>query len=432
MAKRTQRVKIQGRNGPVEIEFIDAPISAHGGVSLLHKGLFQSGMLDDFDLNLSIKQRNRGFTEAEYIESLICLLALGGDRLDDLSQLAADEVIGELIPVPGADAMGNFLRKMYLPHIKVLKRGMSKGVKATWQAANRPESLTIDIDTSLTGMTGHQQGVKRAYEGTLGYNPMFAFIAELELPANVRLQSGDTSPSAGIVPFLKETISLHPDLPFRNIRIDSAGYNKNVVVFCEEHGMGFTITADQTTRVMRVVADIAESTWQRMDDVFEVAEFRYQPTGWPKEYRFIVTRKRTRKSIFQKALFPEMDYTYHIFVTNRAGCKTSLVRIHHDRGNCENLIKELKNGFAGKNMPSQQFMANAAWLICAAMAMILQVYLQRAGLNRTGKLIRSKQFRFRFLHRACRMVRHARQNILQLVLPVFQRLDFRDILMASA
>lgn len=432
MAKHTRRVKIQGRNGPVEIEFIDAPISAHGGVSLLHRGLFQSGMLDDFDLDLSIKQRNRGFTEAEYIESLICLLALGGDRLDDLAQLAADEVIGELIPVPGADAMGNFLRKIYLPHIKVLKRGMSKGVKATWKAADKLDSLTIDIDTSLVEMTGHQQGVKRAYEGTLGYNPMLAFIAELELPANVRLQSGNTAPSAGIVSFLKETISLHPDIPLRNIRIDSAGYNKDVVAFCEEHKMGFTITADQTSKLLRAVAAIAESSWQRMDDIFEVAEFRYQPTGWIRDYRFIVTRKKTRKSLLQKALFSEMDYTYHVFVTNRAGCKVSLVRIHHDRGNCENLIKELKSGFAGKNMPSQQFMANAAWLTCAAMAMILQVYLQRAGLNRTGNLIRSKQFRFRFLHRACRLVRHARQNILQLVLPAFQRRDFRNVLMSSA
>lgn len=433
MAKRTRRVKIQGYKGPVEIEFVEGPpISAHGGVTLLKRGLFQTRMLEDIDLNLSIKKRNRGFTETEYIESLVCMLALGGDRLDDLAQLKGDKVIGELIPTPGADAMGYFLKKMYLPHVKVLKRSMAKGVEAVWRAAEEIESLTLDVDSSLTEKCGHQQGVKRAYTGIMGYNPLFGLLAELEVPANIRLQSGNTAPSTGIVSFIEETLRLYPDLPIRNMRADSASYSKHVAACCERRQLGFTITADQTSRLLSAIAEISETAWQRMDDVFEVAEFRYQPTGWPRDYRFIVTRKRKKKSLLQPSLFADHEFTYHVFVTNRAGCKISLVRIHHDRGNCENLIKELKDGFAAKNMPSQQFMANAAWLTCSCMAMILQVYLQRVGLNLTGKLIRAKQFRFRFLHRACRLVNHARRKILQLVLPPFQRHGFKQYLLSPA
>lgn len=426
MSKRTQRVKIQGRNGPIEVEFIDAPISAHGGISLLHTGFFKSKMFEEIDLNLSIKERDRGYSETEYIESLVCLLALGGDRLDDLAMLKEDEVIGELIPTPTAKAMGGFIQKMYLPHIRVLKNALAKGVTSAWQAASHEiSSLTIDIDSSIVEMAGHQQGVKRCYEGTVGYHPIFAFFAELETPANAALRSGNVHSGSKAVSFLEETKNLYPGLPIKNLRADSAFYNKNIVEFCEEHELGFTITADQTAPLLSAIADIPESSWLRMDDTFETAEFKYQPTGWKKEYRFIVTRKITKRSLFQPSLFTSHDYTYHVFVTNRAGCKTSLVRIHHDRGNCENLIKELKSGFAAENMPSHQFMANHAWLLCSAMAMTLQTYLQRSGLNQSKKFIRSKRFRFKWLHRACRLVCHARKQILQILLPEHQQTAFR-------
>lgn len=434
MAKHTQRVKIQGRNGPVWIEFIEEPTSAWGGVTLLKRGLFQTKMLEDIDLHLSLKQRKRGFTESEYIESLVCLLALGGDRLDDFAMLREDEVVGEMIPTPSADAVGVFLKKIYLPHLKVMKRSMAKGVKATYRAAGEPPSLTLDADSSIVEMAGHQQGVRKAYEGTMGYNPLVAFFAELEIPANVRLRPGNAAPgsSSDIIELIEETFRLYPELPIRNYRADSASYSKEVVACLERHDLGFTITADQTGPLLDAIARIPECSWQRMDDVFEVAEFRYQPDNWPKEYRYVVTRKRKKKSILQPSLFAAQDFTYNAIVTNRTGCKISIMRIHHDRGNCENLIKELKEGFAAKNMPSQQFMANAAWMVCAAMAMILQTYLQKVGINTTGRPIRSKRFRFKFLHRACRLIRHARQRILQMVVPAFQVPLFQKALLAPA
>lgn len=433
MGKLTERVKIQGRHGPIEIEFVDEPISPHGGVSLLKAGLFKTKMLEDIDLGLSVKQRDRGFSEAEYLEALILLLALGGDRLDDLAMLREDDVIGELIPTPSAQAMGEFLQKMYLPHINVLKKALARGVKATWKAASHElSSLTLDIDSSIIEMAGHQQGVRRCYEGTMGYHPIFAFLAELEVPANAMLRSGNTFSGAKAAAFLEETRRRFPDLPIANLRADSAFYNKDVVAWCERNGLGFTITADQTGPLMDCIAAILEQAWLRRDEIFEVAEFRYRPTGWTKDYRFVATRKRTRSSLQQPSLFASHDYTYHVFVTNRSGCKTSLVSIHHGRATCENLIKELKDGFAGNNMPSHQFMGNAAWLLAASMAMTLQAYLRWSGLSLAERPLRAKRFRFRFLQKACRLIRHAGQWILRIVVPIRHRLMFQRMLLAPA
>lgn len=433
MSKITERVTIQGRNGPIEIEFVDEPISPHGGISLLKTGLFKTKMLEEIDLHLSVKKRNRGFSESDYIESLVLLTALGGERLDDLAMLREDDVVGELTPAPSAQAMGEFLQKIYLPHVSVLKKALARGVRATWNAASGEiRSLTLDTDSSIVEMAGHQQGVRRCYEGTIGYHPIFAFLSELETPANAMLRSGNVHSGANAVSFLEETIRMYPDLPIRNLRADSAFYNKDVVAFCEKRALRFTITADQTAPLLDCIAAIPEDQWLRMDEIFEVAEFRYQPTGWNRDYRYIATRKRIKSSHSQPSIFSAHDYTYHVFVTNRSGCKTSLVHVHRGRATCENLIKELKEGFAGKNMPSHQFMGNAAWLLCSAMAQTLLSFLRWCGLQAKKRSIFAKRFRFLFIQRACRLTRHAGRQFLKVALSRSQRAAFQRMLMAPA
>ncbi len=65
--------------------------------------------------NIRVKQRQRGYSEAEYVESLIVLQALGGDCVDDLERLREDAGLRELLgyEVPSAEAARKFLNEFH-------------------------------------------------------------------------------------------------------------------------------------------------------------------------------------------------------------------------------------------------------------------------------------------------------------------------------
>jgi hypothetical protein len=62
-----------------------------------------------------VKQRERGFDDATYVESFLVLNAAGGDCLEDFDQLRADAGLCELLghAVPSAEAARKFLYQFH-------------------------------------------------------------------------------------------------------------------------------------------------------------------------------------------------------------------------------------------------------------------------------------------------------------------------------
>jgi hypothetical protein len=61
--------------------------------------------------HMKIKQRQRGYDEATFVESFILLNGVGGDCLDDFEQLRADSGLEEMLghANPSPEAARNFL-----------------------------------------------------------------------------------------------------------------------------------------------------------------------------------------------------------------------------------------------------------------------------------------------------------------------------------
>ena len=77
---------------PFEIDQeVDASLlTAHAGIPLLMELYRAAGVADVVDARCSIKQRNRGLTAAETVESLLALVIAGGERCEDLERLRED------------------------------------------------------------------------------------------------------------------------------------------------------------------------------------------------------------------------------------------------------------------------------------------------------------------------------------------------------
>jgi hypothetical protein len=84
---------------PIDIdpEPIEERLTAWGGAALLIQSVRSLDVPGSSKRNIQLKQRQRGYSEAEYVESLIVLHALGGDCVDDLERLREDGGLAELL-----------------------------------------------------------------------------------------------------------------------------------------------------------------------------------------------------------------------------------------------------------------------------------------------------------------------------------------------
>jgi hypothetical protein len=95
----------------IDFEPLDECVTALSGVPLLVCAIRSLDVSGSVARHVRIKQRERGFDEATYIESFLVLNAVGGDCLEDFDLLREDAGLAEMLghAVPSAVAARKFL-----------------------------------------------------------------------------------------------------------------------------------------------------------------------------------------------------------------------------------------------------------------------------------------------------------------------------------
>jgi len=65
-------------------------LTSHGGLPLVVETCEALGFGGLVKQQVRIKQRNRGYMESKYVESVIALMVAGGDCLEDIERLSSD------------------------------------------------------------------------------------------------------------------------------------------------------------------------------------------------------------------------------------------------------------------------------------------------------------------------------------------------------
>lgn len=235
---------------------------------------------------------------------------------------------------------------------------------------------------------------------------------------HTRLRGGNSHSGRGAASFLTETFNRVRAAGATGplvCRADSGFYSHGVVDACRKANVRFSITAKVQKKggVRKAIAAIDESDWVAIPyflDGADVAETTYQPFGSKgRPCRLIVRRVRPTPGS-QLSLFTE--FTYHAFVTDRAGEMLELEADHRRHAEIENTIRDLKYGVGLNHLPSGRFGANAAWLALNVMAHNLARFSTRLGLGDT--LITTETLRRRYLSVPGRITRSARRRTLHL------------------
>ena len=164
-----------------------------------------------------------------------------------------------------------------------------------WEAANvQLTEVTVDTDTTVHTRFGNQMGGRKSYnpknKGKKSYQPILTFVAETREYAAGALRKGDRPTGKEIADHL-ESVSRSLPAGVKTVygRADSGFYCWDAVEAYETRNWQFIVVARKTSRL---VDELKAAEWKGSPrtDADGQCEFRYQPEGWGKAYRFLALR----------------------------------------------------------------------------------------------------------------------------------------------
>jgi hypothetical protein len=322
-------------------------------------------------INATVRLAGRvgGAMPGRKVLSLVHAMVAGGSHIDHADVLrsgATASVLPHRVMAPST--LGTFLRAFTFGHVRQLDAVLAEALRRAWALGAGPGSarMVIDLDSTICEVCGKAKGgAGYGYTRVLGYHPLLATRADTGEVLHVRLRRGAANTSRGAVRFVEELVARVRRAGATGeliMRFDAGFWSHRTIATLERLGVGFTMGVKMQKPVVSAISAIDESAWIPISyssgGEAEVAECTY------KGRRLIV--RRTRLIGRQATLWPE--WRHFAFVTDLDGDVVDVDAFHRAHANVELAIRDLKEGAGLEHLPSGQFFANAAWLVCAALA----------------------------------------------------------------
>jgi hypothetical protein len=394
-------------------------ITAFGGAELLREAARGVGLPQAVSDCLTVKQRARGLSDAQFVMGMAESIAGGARCLDDLAVNRADAAQAELrgFEVPAPQTAGSWLRRFYLGHVRQLEKAMAIAQRNAYRASG-VVSVTLDFDsTYVFSRSRRRQGVDRTYKKGYALHPLLCFDAQTGAAVHARLRRGKAGPSTGICSFVTETLRAVPEGVAVRARFDSGFYSGALFSQMETAGITFLCGVPFYPAIAEAAAGIADEYWVSCTDrEGEVAEFGYRLRDSGPFRRYVVRRVELPPGTQASLIFG--GFRYWVFVTN--DYLTPAIELEWEqrqKATVETGMAELKSNFGLSRFRKHGFMANWAWLLIVCLGHNLCCWVQhlgRLGGGRDEGELRAKRLRYRYLMVPAMVVHSSRQLTIQL------------------
>jgi len=429
------RLMTVGRQGilPFVFELADRDdVTARAGLPLVVETMRALGVSESVAAAFPAMKRRGSFPAQEKLESLVTLIAAGGDRIEDIRVLAEDKGLERLLgsPFPSPDALLDFLgefhdqarleerpegKAAFVPAESDGLRALEKVNRDLVKAAADRSSTIATIDHDGTIIESHWDGTTTAYEGTRGYQPLVAVWAEEALVVADEFRDGNVAGGEDPLSSAKRAFANLPAwVTTRRYRADSASYYTPLLKYLENEGIEFSISADMTKELRAKCRAIPDHQWKLMEkrprEDVHVAEMAFTPGDWPRDshpLRYVAMRFTPA----QHYLFEDRGPKYLAVVSNRRELDiVELLRWHWQKaGTVEHVHRVLKDELGAGVMPCARFGANAAWFRINTIAFNIITALKRRALPERYRAARPKRLRFELFTIPARLVIHQSQ-----------------------
>jgi len=407
-------------------------VVGHAGAALLAELADRLGLTAALGWRAGQTKTHRHRHQAgRVLRDLAVLLADGGDCLSDLAALrdqpelfdsvASTATAWRVVEQVAGDELG-------LAGIRAA-RAHARG--RAWTAGAHPDAdlLVVDVDGTLLDAHSDKQGAAGTYKHGYGFYPLVAFLdrgdgtgealAGLLRPGNAG--SNTAADHLELVDLalaqLPQAASTQPIL----VRADTGGATHALTDYLRERGIGFSISLPTDERVRAAVLAIPQGAWTPATDATgqprsgaEVAELAtLELAGWPQGTRAICRREDPHPGA--QLSFTDADgHRFQVFLTDQPDPDLAALELRHrQRARIADRIRAAK-ATGLRNLPFDRWRRNAVWLELVLMACDLTCWTQALLLDGELAVCEPKALRYRLLHVAARISRHARRLIVRL------------------
>jgi hypothetical protein len=344
-------------------------------------------------------------------------LVAGAECLDDMNVLHGDIGFNAACKdnTFSPNTYGEFLRAFEKWHPERLNDVLiSTALKLREKAHGKVRDFILDIDSTDHEQYGKKiEGVAYNYKNHWCLDSLQAFD-QFGFQYWMDVRPGNTYTSNDSPRVIERVFRQIPKKnTLRFLRGDSGFCNHAVMNKCMEYNVSFVLAMREN---MSDPLKQNVTNWRPTNSVLfkdgrecEIGSTVYYPEGVKGAMRVVLIRAKK----FQPTFFERYDY--HAWVTNMGEHEMNnekLIDFYKKRGNAENFIRELKNGFDMHHFPCQSLNANKVYGIITAFSYNL---MRLSAWFVDGKKPRfSKMLRFRMVYIAGQVVKKARNLIIRI------------------
>ena len=270
----------------IDLEPLRETLTAYGGLPQMAEAFRALGGAAAVEAGLRFKERQRGFSEVQLVESFVLLLAAGGECLDDFARLGADQGLVALVghELPSPETARKFLYRFHdadqaaqrpqqalswVPPEGEPLRALDAVNQAVITEFGRrfpaERHGTVDMDATIS--ESRKREALAHYEGGRGYPPEIAVWAETGMVLADEFRDGNVPAGSDPLSVTRRAFAALPEsVTERSFRGDSACYNHELLNWLrDERRAGgpagrirFAVSADMSRDLRARIAALPE------------------------------------------------------------------------------------------------------------------------------------------------------------------------------
>jgi hypothetical protein len=405
----------------IRITFTDAGLTRYGGILFFNEFARVLQLRRFMTRHLRYPRRNRDYQLSEMILFLAYPIILGLDRIETASLLRLDgtfQYLSGLQGFPDPQTIRRFLLNAPADLREQLHRANDRLLQRFIHLPEHRSRLLLDLDSTVVTSFGHQEGAEVGYNpryrGKRSYDPLLCVEANSSFLWDVELRRGDAGTWAGSEELLACSFLSSPsDIREFRVRADAGfGYGPVLDMLEARPTAQYAVVSRMIPSLKRELGGLR---YEQMNPRWEIAEFEHHPRDWPHARRCIVARRLIQESDPEPTLFVMKQYAYRAWHTNLPLTPAGVWHFYDGRAGMERRIREIREDYTLRKIPTRAFEANALYLEVIRLAYNLVTAFQRTCLPAEWQSLTLSKLRHRLLWLPGELTRPQNRPTLRLV-----------------